>query len=90
VSRNLKAQAHLLPRREVLLAYRHEVTDFLASTLDEQHARLNGKWLVEVLAPEITGRSKEQCRAEWIQEATARGGAPELRALWARAIRPSS
>jgi hypothetical protein len=86
----LKAQRHLLPKHDVLATYRDEVAQLRASTLDEQHARLNGKWLVEVLAPEVTHRSPEQCRAEWIQEATHRGGDPEVRALWARAIRPSS
>ncbi len=87
VIRELKAQAHLLPKRDVLDAYRREVAELRAASLDEQHARVNGKWLVEALAPERTGRSKEQCRAEWILEAADRGGSPELRALWARAIR---
>lgn len=90
VIRHLKEQAHLLPKRDVLLAYRREVAELLGSTMDEQHARLDGKWLVEVLAPEMTGRSKEQCRDEWIQEAAGRGGDEEVRALWARTILRSS
>jgi hypothetical protein len=36
----------------------------------------------------LEGRSKEQCRAEWIQEAVRRGGHAEVRSLWARALRP--
>jgi hypothetical protein len=87
VSRQLRARAHLLPKRDVLLAYRSEVAELRASTFDEQHARVNGKWLVEVLAPERTGRSKEQCRAEWIAEAAGRGGDQEVLSLWARVIR---
>ena len=86
----LQAQPHLLPKRGVVEAYRREIAEFNAATLDEKHARLNGKWLVELLPPSGSRRSKEQCRAEWIQEATARGGDPDLRALWTRAIRPSS
>jgi hypothetical protein len=89
VVRRLKAQEHLLPKRDVLQAYRHEVHELLDATLDEQHARLDGKWIVEELAPSMTGRSEEQCRAEWIRETAGRGGDREVRSLWERALRPS-
>ncbi len=88
VMRQLKAQAHLLPKRDVVEAYRREVAELLRATLDEQHARLDGKWLVEELAPRVTGKPKERCRAEWIAEVAARGGSSDVRALWGRAIRP--
>src|SRR5262249_34028348 len=74
VIQRLKARDHLLPKRNVLQAYRHEVRELLDATLDEQHARLDGKWIVQELAPRTTGRSEEQCRTEWIQETAGRGG----------------
>jgi hypothetical protein len=56
------------------------------ASLDEGHALVNGKWLVDVLAPRSLGRhaTPQRCRDEWIAHAVATGGLAEARDLWQR------
>lgn len=68
-------------------AFRAQVALFEAAVsgdLREAHALLNGKWLVEHMAPERTGKSPKICRREWIQHAIDVGGHSDAKSLWAR------
>lgn len=58
----------------------------IRANVDEGHALVNGKWLVEVFAPRRLGArwNRHRCRDEWIAAAISAGGLPEVRALWRR------
>jgi hypothetical protein len=55
-------------------------------SLDEGHALVNGKWLVDVFAPGRIGphARPQRCRDEWTAHAVATGGLAEVRELWQR------
>ena len=52
----------------------------------EIHTKLNGKWLVEHHACEVTGASIQVCREAWVNVITAAGGHSEVRAWWQRVM----
>lgn len=58
----------------------------IAAALPQSHALINGKWLVEVDAAEITRLSPEQCRQVWARHAGRIGGHPEVVAWWRRLV----
>jgi len=62
------------------------VLETIRRDLDEAHTLLNGKWLVEHLAPTLSSwtRSKEQCRFDWLAYAASVGGLAEVRQWWER------
>lgn len=56
----------------------------IARDVDEAHALVNGKWLIDAFAVTATGASKDECRAAWCDHARAGGGLAEVRDLWRR------
>ena len=61
-----------------------EVRSAIGRSLDEAHALIDGKWLVDVVAPESTSLSPQRCREVWIDHALSVGGLPEVVELWER------
>ena len=88
VSAALRRDKHLLQDVDVEQMFRDEVASFEAAVragLDEAHALLNGKWLVDVFAPRSSCvLNPARCREVWIAHAREQGGLPEVRALWER------
>ena len=86
--------AILVAGKGFLLAYdvEHQFIEELAAheatvrrSLDEAHAYFKGKWLVDHMAPRISGRNNaKQCTAEWIAHAVSVGGLAEVRDWWER------
>lgn len=91
----LAADKHLIEGYDVEARFRQEVATVEAairSSLDEGHALVNGKWLVDVFAPRALGPqvTPQRCRDGWIAHAVQAGGLPEVRDLWRRlTARPS-
>lgn len=86
------AVKHQLAGYEVEPEYLGKVAEFravLGRSLDEAHALLNGKWLVEHFAPMWANRDASTCRAEWLAHARASGGLPEVREWWERITGPT-
>jgi hypothetical protein len=52
--------------------------------LREGHAVINGKWLVEHMAPRRTGLSGDECRSAWSAWIGRRGGSPTVIDFWKR------
>ncbi|HEY8377955.1 MAG TPA: hypothetical protein VIK91_15770, partial [Nannocystis sp.] len=73
---------------DVIAMFREEVAvieeALAAPDLLQAHALINGKWLVEVYAPEQARRAAEECRRAWIDHVARAGGHPEVRAWWER------
>ncbi len=68
-------------------AYHEELSNFekaVRGNLDEAHALINGKWLLEHMAPTITKRDPDVCEYEWLAHARSVGGLPEVREWWKR------
>lgn len=88
VSAALRRDKLLLQDVDVEQMFRDEVASFEAAVragLDEAHALLNGKWLVDVFAPRSSCvLNPARCREVWIAHAREQGGLPEVRALWER------
>lgn len=84
----LQKDKHLIAEIDVAGRFLQEMTAIQAAvqkSLDDGHALVNGKWLVEVFAPGRTGkRAKGLCLTEWTSHATSAGGLAEVRDLWAR------
>ncbi len=83
----LEEAKHLLENYDVAQRFQDEVALFestLRGSLDEAHAFLNGKWIIEHLAPTLTNRQIEECRSDWITHAIAVGGLAEVRDWWER------
>jgi hypothetical protein len=83
----LEADQHLVHGTMIADRFEMELIAFramVARNLDEAHALLNGKWLVEHLGPTATGWTKARCRADWIAHAISVGGLPEVRDWWER------
>lgn len=88
----LRAGKELLAGVDVVALFAAELDAFhaaLARDLDEAHALLNGKWLVDVFAPRRTGRTQTQCRDEWTEHLRRAGGDPEIKAWWRRVVAPA-
>jgi len=87
----LREDKHLIEDLDVEHRFLEEAASFQAtvrSSLDEGHALLNGKWLLDVFAPRISGIRNPENRIEtWLAHAIAAGGLPEVRALWQRITR---
>ncbi len=66
--------------------FREEAAAFRSGSLVEMHARLNGKWLFDVFAPERMKRPAAACRAEWIGAVVAAGGSAEIKSFWTRLV----
>jgi len=60
------------------------VRSAIAASLDRGHALCNGRWIVDHRAPSATGKSADQCRAEWCHAVCSAGGMQEVRDLWQR------
>lgn len=60
----------------------------LATSVDEAHALLNGKWLVETYASRCTKLPPDACREVWARHLREIGGDPEIKAWWQRTIAP--
>ncbi len=73
---------------EIFTRYVIEFQELARSGSDDVHGFLNGKWIVEHMAPRLTNRKPDQCRYEWIAHARASGGLPEVREWWARITGP--
>jgi hypothetical protein len=64
--------------------------DALDASLDEAHARLNGKWFLRHFAPtrarDALGavHAEERCAEVWREAVRSAGGHPEVRRLWGR------
>jgi hypothetical protein len=89
VAAELARDKELLKGYDVEAEFMREVSLFelsVRASLDEGHAFVNGKWLVDVLAPRWLGPSSkpEHCREEWIRHAVSCGGLSEVRDLWER------
>jgi len=85
----LAQDKHLIEGYDAESRFLHQVADVEAairSSLDEAHALVNGKWLVDVFAPRTLGphATPQRCRDEWIAHAVATGGLAEARDLWQR------
>lgn len=94
-----QARTQLTAGRELLLGldvtreYDEEVAAFVTATrddIDEAHARLNGKWLLNHLAVSRAGRSIHQCRGLACEHVRSLGGAPIVKAFWSRLLGVSS
>jgi hypothetical protein len=87
----LRDGKHELLNLEIEAMFSVELDAFmaaLATSLDDAHALLNGKWLVSAFAPQHTGRTQEQCRDEWAMHLRSIGGDPEIKAWWRRTVAP--
>ena len=89
VTEALERDKHLLGGYDVAAHFAREVESFqcaVVTSLDEGHALVDGKWIVNVFAPGRLGASfkPQACRDAWIAHATAVGGLAEVRALWER------
>jgi hypothetical protein len=90
VSAALARDKHLLAGYDAEARFAAEVAlaeTAIRASLDEGHALVNGKWLVDVFAPRALGPSrwdKHRCRSEWLAHATAAGGLGDVRAWWQR------
>jgi hypothetical protein len=85
----LEADKHLFQDFDVAKEFRSRLLAFQQAVdrdLDEAHALLNGKWLVEHFAPTQTGRKPDQCKIDWIAHAVSVGGLAEVRDWWERVI----
>lgn len=83
----LQSDAHLLSGRQVDVEFKHEyqqVMTLLATSAEEAHCVINGKWLIKDFAVRRTGKSPDQCRTEWLNAVTGAGGLPEVIAWWTR------
>jgi hypothetical protein len=85
----LAQDKHLIEGYDVEARFHHEVVaveDHIRASIHEGHAVVNGKWLVDVVAPRRLGASAtpQRCREEWIAHAIRAGGMPEVRDLWQR------
>jgi hypothetical protein len=84
----LARDKHLIEGYDVEARFHAEAAAVAArvrASLDEGHALVDGKWLVDVLAPRTLGRPRPQpCRDEWIAHAVGVGGLAEVRDLWQR------
>lgn len=85
----LARDKHLIAGYDVEARFFEEVRSVEALidvSLDEGHALVNGKWLVNVFAPRHRGLSwhRKESPQAWITAAAAQGGLPEVRDLWRR------
>lgn len=46
------------------------------------HTWLNGKWIIEVVSHELSGKSMEDCRDSWLDHAAAQGGSGFVKNWW--------
>ena len=89
IEAQLATEGEALGVPSVVERFRRELFRFdeaIGAGLDSAHALVNGKWLVDVLAPERTGRAPSACRDEWTRHAVSVGGLPEIRDWWSRVI----
>lgn len=56
----------------------------IATSVDDGHALVNGKWLVGHFARSIANKSEDDCREKWCEAVRNAGGLPEVRDLWQR------
>lgn len=87
----LRAGKDELVGLEVDAMFSRQVHDFLQTlhaSVDEAHALVNGKWLIDHFAARCTPATQERCREEWTACLRAAGGDPEIRAWWRRAVAP--
>lgn len=64
----------------------NSIESAITADINEGHALVNGKWLVEVFAPRKLGApwDRQRCRDEWINGAAASSGLAEVCDLWRR------
>ena len=85
--RALEQDRDLIRGYDVADRFRAEVGAFEASLAggeDHGHALVDGKWLVNVLAPSRLGILPPTAREAWINHGRAAGGLAEVRGLWER------
>lgn len=87
----LRAGKDELAGLEVDAMFSRELDAFLRTlqvSVDEAHALVNGKWLIDHFAARCAPATQERCRDEWTACLRAAGGDPEIRAWWRRAVAP--
>jgi hypothetical protein len=89
VAAALARDKHLIADYDVEVRFNAEaaaVGTRIQASVDEGHALVDGKWLVDVFAPSRLGPHAKPwlCRKEWIAHAVATGGLAEARELWQR------
>jgi hypothetical protein len=88
VFEKLRADRDLIAGYDVASTFQGFVDHFIEitqrETLDEAHAALNGKWLVNHYAANLSGQSPDNCRALWCEAVAAAGGHPGVKAWWER------
>jgi hypothetical protein len=92
VAAALRKDKDLIKGYDVEAEFAREVSAFESAAragLDEGHAHVNGRWLVDVFAPRRQGASEtpQRCREQWTTHAITSGGLPEVLHLWARITR---
>ena len=83
----LRAGQHELAGLEIEALFSRQVDGFMAAldtSLDDAHALLNGKWLVDFFAVRHTRQPQERCRSEWVESLRLSEGDPEIKAWWRR------
>jgi hypothetical protein len=85
----LAKDKHLVAGYDVEARFAQEtsaIESAITTDVDEGHALVNGKWLVEVFAPRKLGApwDRQRCREEWTATAAASPGLTEVRDLWQR------
>jgi hypothetical protein len=87
----LSKDKHLIQVYDVALRFQGELATFEAAvqnSLDEAHALLKGKWLIDHLVPSLKKQlTPEQVRDGWTAHAVSVGGLAEVRDLWTRVTR---
>lgn len=88
VAAALARDKHLVAGYDVEARFAQEAAAIEAAiraSLDEGHALVNGKWLVDVFAPRRLGApwNKHTCRERWTEAASAAGGPGLVTGLWA-------
>ncbi len=87
VRARLEDDRDLVRGYDVAHCFQAEVDAFNATvqrSLDEAHALINGKWLINHIADDRRWRKSGDCRELWINHAISAGGHPEVRLLWQR------
>ena len=89
VEQALERDKSLITSFDVAKEFRTEMTAIevaISQGIDGGHALINGKWFVDVLAPQYTRLTPQECRDEWANYVGTLGGLAEVRDLWRRII----